>query len=107
MLVASSKSRSKEISGKEVYKRFQDLKKEHGIKEAKKLLERKQALETVREEGEAPWIMKHPDRPDSEDLFRPLFKTLNPFFPKRPIETQALNSKRSPKLSSKPNRHFQ
>ena len=66
-LVLRNKSvQSREISGKEEFVRFCDLKKRVGVQQAKAIREAKRKLQTTMVPGGTPYIMPHPDV-DSEE----------------------------------------
>ena len=62
---------SSEISGKQRYVRYIDLRKQHGVTAARMIRESKRELQKQLEKkpdpSQAPWVMPHPDLPGSED----------------------------------------
>ena len=76
LLLTVSQKTSSEISGKQRYMRYIDLRKQHGAAAAKMIRDSKRELQAQLDKkpdgaSQAPWVMPHPDLPGSED---PCFK---------------------------------
>ena len=71
LLLTVTQKTSSEISGKQRYMRYLDLRKQHGAAAAKMIRDSKRELQKQLDKkpdpSQVPWVMPHPDLPGSED----------------------------------------
>ena len=66
LLLRTSSTASCEVKGREEYIRFADLKKKVGVQAAKEIRAKKREQQKTASPTDPPFIMPHPDMPDSE-----------------------------------------